>query len=590
MQPTPTTAWQLPVVLEARRPRRCASIDSFFAASMKPQVLTTMTSASARSVGVLGAAVGELRDVALAVDGVLVAAEGDDGDLHASTKCGRQHELEQRIACERGCRARSSNVRRVGHCGLRSCAALLCIIKYFHGHPPYATARAVRPVERLERPRRQHDPPAHRPERFSRQAVLARHRRATPCSATARRGSRFALWIALVALDRRRATLARGRRRPREAAALARRRRRCSPPASRGATPSDSAVLRLFATVGVPRHGRRRRARCRARGCSRDDCATRLAAALRRRPRRRSSASSARVARAVRAGEPGRSRTGARAVGRAPAHRGVAAVRLRLAAPTRRSDLREPRRASASSTSRRSSRTSSSSASSRGSSAAGRDAVAPERSLAARDEQLPFRSVCSTSPRPSARSTSCSPRSCSRSSAGSSAASGFSTRAPDSPRRRMRAKDSSRWCGSSRSSFRCCWRRAPRCNRTRALARRHTLLSLPVVALLGAIIVSAALRMKMYVHYYGLTTDRLYPLVFMAWLAIVLAVARSDRAARWGRPFVAGAVISGSRCSPRSTRRAGPVRRARRTSSARRSCRARQRACSRHSTSRTSLD
>ena len=51
---------------------------------MKPQVLTTMTSASSRSRGVLGAAVGELRDVALAVDGVLVAAERDDGDLHRS--------------------------------------------------------------------------------------------------------------------------------------------------------------------------------------------------------------------------------------------------------------------------------------------------------------------------------------------------------------------------------------------------------------------------------------------------------------------------------------------------------------------------
>ena len=56
----------------------------------------------------------------------------------------------------------------------------------------------------------------------------------------------------------------------------------------------------------------------------------------------------------------------------------------------------------------------------------------------------------------------------------------------------------------------------------RALARRHTALALPVVALLGAIILSAALRMRLYVHYYGLSTDRVYPLVFMAWLGFVL--------------------------------------------------------------------
>jgi hypothetical protein len=79
----------------------------------------------------------------------------------------------------------------------------------------------------------------------------------------------------------------------------------------------------------------------------------------------------------------------------------------------------------------------------------------------------------------------------------------------------------------------------------RALARRHTLLSLPLIALLGAIVVSATLRMKMYVHYYGLTTDRLYPLVFMAWLAIVLVWLALTVLRDWGRPFVAGVAISG---------------------------------------------
>jgi len=77
-----------------------------------------------------------------------------------------------------------------------------------------------------------------------------------------------------------------------------------------------------------------------------------------------------------------------------------------------------------------------------------------------------------------------------------------------------------------------------------ALARRHTLLSMPVVALLGAIIVSAALRMRLYVHYYGLTTERLYTLVFMGWLAIVLALLAATVLRGRGRTFVAGSVVS----------------------------------------------
>ncbi len=76
------------------------------------------------------------------------------------------------------------------------------------------------------------------------------------------------------------------------------------------------------------------------------------------------------------------------------------------------------------------------------------------------------------------------------------------------------------------------------------LARRHSLLSLPVVALLGAIIASAALRMRLYVHYYGLTTDRLYTLVFMGWLAIVLLLLSVTVLRGRGRMFVAGSVAS----------------------------------------------
>ncbi|HEX7978518.1 MAG TPA: DUF4173 domain-containing protein [Gemmatimonadaceae bacterium] len=77
-----------------------------------------------------------------------------------------------------------------------------------------------------------------------------------------------------------------------------------------------------------------------------------------------------------------------------------------------------------------------------------------------------------------------------------------------------------------------------------ALARRHTLLSLPVVGLLGAIILSAALRMRLYVHYYGLTTDRLYTLVFMGWLAIVLVLLTVTVLRGRGHLFVAGSVVA----------------------------------------------
>jgi len=77
------------------------------------------------------------------------------------------------------------------------------------------------------------------------------------------------------------------------------------------------------------------------------------------------------------------------------------------------------------------------------------------------------------------------------------------------------------------------------------LARRHTLLSMPIIFLLGAIGLSAALRLKMYVHFYGLTTDRLYALVFLAWLGFVLVWLSLTVLRDWGQPFVAGALVSG---------------------------------------------
>src|SRR5450830_1754644 len=79
----------------------------------------------------------------------------------------------------------------------------------------------------------------------------------------------------------------------------------------------------------------------------------------------------------------------------------------------------------------------------------------------------------------------------------------------------------------------------------RALERRHTALSIPVIALLGAILLSAAMRMKLYVHYFGLTTERLYPLVFMGWLGIVLVWLALTVLRGRGRPFIAGVALSG---------------------------------------------
>lgn len=79
----------------------------------------------------------------------------------------------------------------------------------------------------------------------------------------------------------------------------------------------------------------------------------------------------------------------------------------------------------------------------------------------------------------------------------------------------------------------------------RELERRHTALAVPLVVLLGLMIVSALLRMRLYVHYYGLTTERFYPLVFMIWLAVVLVWLALTVLRGVGRRFVAGAVFSG---------------------------------------------
>ena len=78
-----------------------------------------------------------------------------------------------------------------------------------------------------------------------------------------------------------------------------------------------------------------------------------------------------------------------------------------------------------------------------------------------------------------------------------------------------------------------------------ALRRRHSRLALPIIGLVGVMIVSAVLRMRLYVQYYGLTTDRLYPIVVMGWLAFVLLWLARTVLREWGRPFFAGVVASG---------------------------------------------
>ncbi len=78
-----------------------------------------------------------------------------------------------------------------------------------------------------------------------------------------------------------------------------------------------------------------------------------------------------------------------------------------------------------------------------------------------------------------------------------------------------------------------------------AVRRRHTMLSLPLIAMLGAMMISAVLRMRLYVEYYGLTEERFYPLVFMGWLAVVLVLVTSTVLREDGRFFLAGAALTG---------------------------------------------
>jgi hypothetical protein len=78
--------------------------------------------------------------------------------------------------------------------------------------------------------------------------------------------------------------------------------------------------------------------------------------------------------------------------------------------------------------------------------------------------------------------------------------------------------------------------------RAAALYRR---LSAVLVLLLGAIMLSAGARMKLYVHYYGISVDRLYASAFMIWLAMVFVWLAVTVLRSRPRPFAVGMIASG---------------------------------------------
>ena len=78
-----------------------------------------------------------------------------------------------------------------------------------------------------------------------------------------------------------------------------------------------------------------------------------------------------------------------------------------------------------------------------------------------------------------------------------------------------------------------------------AAIRRHRLLSIPIIALVGGIMASALGRMSLYVHYYGLSMDRLFATVFMLWLAVVFAWFAVTVLRGRTHDFAAGMTITG---------------------------------------------
>ncbi len=79
---------------------------------------------------------------------------------------------------------------------------------------------------------------------------------------------------------------------------------------------------------------------------------------------------------------------------------------------------------------------------------------------------------------------------------------------------------------------------------SRAL-RFYRRLALSLTVLLAAILLSAGARMRLYVEYYGISTDRLYATAFMIWLAMVFVWFAFTVLRSRPRTFAAGMVLSG---------------------------------------------
>jgi hypothetical protein len=75
--------------------------------------------------------------------------------------------------------------------------------------------------------------------------------------------------------------------------------------------------------------------------------------------------------------------------------------------------------------------------------------------------------------------------------------------------------------------------------------RFYRRLSLSLTVLLGAMMCSAGARMRLYVQYYGISTDRLYATAFMIWLATVFVWLAVTVLRSRPRPFATGLVASG---------------------------------------------
>lgn len=76
------------------------------------------------------------------------------------------------------------------------------------------------------------------------------------------------------------------------------------------------------------------------------------------------------------------------------------------------------------------------------------------------------------------------------------------------------------------------------------VTRRQRPLSYVLVVLLAAIMASALLRLRLYVSYFGLTTDRLHATAIMSWLGVVLIAMALTVLRGRPRPFAAVTVLS----------------------------------------------